>query len=143
LYLAERFIADVLLGNETDISSFARRNVGGLDVFKGAGGTVRGMEGGRYDSFVKIINNLELRFTLLPLFGGVAVPELFAFFDVGFVDNFDYAINFNNGLYSTGGGVFVNLSASGASIIDLGYYVSYSITEQRFNPVNIGFGHHF
>ncbi len=143
LYLAERAIADVLLGDDGSISAFARRNVGGLDVFSGAGGTVRGMEGGRYDSFAKLINNLELRFTMLPLFKGFLVPELFAFFDMGFVDNFDYSINFNKGLYSTGGGIFVNLSASGATIMDLGYYVSYSITEKRFNPFNIGFGHHF
>ncbi len=143
LYLAERVIADVLLGNEASISAFARRNIGALDVFGGAGGTVRGMEEGRYDSFVKLVNNLDLRFTMLPLFGSIVVPELFAFFDAGFVDNFDYAVNFTDGLYSTGAGLFINLSLGGATLFDIGYYVSYSITEKRLNLFNLSFSHHF
>ncbi|MBU0934266.1 MAG: hypothetical protein KKI09_00865 [Spirochaetes bacterium] len=148
LYLTERFIADALLGTAEGIPGLARRRVGGFSLSGAPGGAVRGIDSGRYDTWLKLVNNLDLRFNFLPLFSTAAaprdkilVPELFGFFDAALVDNLNYVLA--DWHASVGGGLIFNIRFAGIKF-DLGYYVTYSIMEARPNFFNLVLGaHHY
>lgn len=148
LYLADLLTLDALFGDPASIPGFARRTAGGFDRRPAPGGLVRGIEAGRYDTYLKFINNTDLRLNFMPLFApasspedSVVVPELFLFFDAGLVDNLDWKPG--RWLASTGGGVILNLRLFGVKM-DFGYYVSWSIPENRWNFFNLVLGaHHF
>mgnify|MGYP000843948458 CR=1 FL=1 len=140
LYLGDRLVADILGGAK--IPSIAARQVGGFTAYSGAGGAVRGIESGRYDSFVKIINNFDVRAPFLPLFNNLLVPEFFAFFDAALVDNLDYNLGAaNQTLLTTGAGLALNLNLGGFHF-DVGVYLSYSILENQFKAFNLMLGAH-
>lgn len=140
LYLGDRIIADILGGAK--IPSIAMRQIGGFSTYSGAGGAVRGIEGGRYDSYIKLINNFDVRAPFLPLFDNLLIPEFFAFFDAGIVDDLHYTLGAENTtLLTTGAGFALNLNLGGFQF-DVGVYVSFSILENQFKPFNLMLGAH-
>jgi len=148
LYLANLLTLDALFGEPAGIPGLARRTTGGFDRRPAPGGLVRGLDGGRHDTYLKFINNIDLRFNFLPLFSlpaspqdSILVPELFMFFDAGLIDKLDWRPG--QWLASCGGGVILNLRIFGIKA-DFGYYVSWSIPENRWNFFNLILGaHHF
>ncbi|HAW86955.1 MAG: hypothetical protein A2087_06505 [Spirochaetes bacterium GWD1_61_31] len=146
LYLMDRVMADGLFG--AAIPGLARRRMGGFWQTAAPGGVVRGTDNGRYDTYLKLVNNLELRFHFLPLFATadqpearILVPELFAFCDAAALDDLDY--QFGTVLVSAGGGLILNLRFIGIKF-DLGYYVAYNFLEGSFSAFNLVLGgHHF
>lgn len=142
LYVSNRSMADALFGDT--IPGNARRSVGGFKPSAATGGMVRGMESAYHDTYLKLLNNLELRAPFLPLLDSRLVPEFFAFLDLARVDDLDYSL-FRNGsfLLSSGAGLFLNIKLGGFKF-DLGYYLSYSFTDSRWQFLNLAIGgHHF
>lgn len=140
LYLGDRIIADILGGEQ--VPSIAMRQIGGFSTYSGAGGAIRGIDGGRYDSYIKLINNFDIRAPFLPLLNNLLIPEFFAFFDAGIVDDLTYNLSGTNTmLLTTGAGLALNLNLGGFQF-DLGVYVSYSILENQFKYFNLMLGGH-
>ena len=142
IYTGDRIVFDLLTGPE--ISSYAQRRTGGFFKAKGMGGDLRGLKDGQYDANIKLINNIDFRMTFPSLLGlgEIVVPELFLFFDMGLMDNLDNQLcSFADGLYTCGGGIFVDLYIIGMNF-DVGYYISYSIPENHWNFFNLALGSH-
>jgi hypothetical protein len=145
LYLADRVLFDLLLGEEAGIPVSARSTFGALskvpigsNPFRGLGGTLRGVEGERYDGLVKMANNLDLRLHFPALtFFGLFTPMAVAFLDAGIYDRMSGSLSFDPVYFSTGAGV--GLYALGFDFI---LYGRYFINEPRFS-VDVGLGAHF
>ncbi len=143
IYLAERVLFDRLFGDQVPISA-----LGSIDVLKkvpiGAnprralGGTLRGIWTNRYDGFVKLTNNFDVRlhFPALTLFK-LATPVLVAFFDAGVYDKMTGVLQLDP-LYCTTG-LGLGLYALG---FDFLLYGSYFLNESRLGA-ELGLGIHF
>jgi hypothetical protein len=139
LYVGDRLVLDAVGG--PSLPSHIQRQIGGFKAGKAMGGAVRGIDSYRYDGNVKIVNNFDVRATLPAIFGKGLVPELFVFTDQGFVDNRDYFATPGQLLLTAGGGLVLDFLA-GSSPLELGYYVTYNLTERAwsfFNFIILGY----
>ncbi len=145
VYIADRLVYDRLLGDEARIPVSARTAIGGLtsvpiskNPLRGLGGSVRGIEGGRYDGFAKMVNNLDLRvhFPAWTLFR-LLTPGLVAYVDTGIYDRGSGRLSFDPLLASVGAGVLLN-----ALTYDFIVYGDYFLNERVFG-VSLGLSAHF
>jgi hypothetical protein len=145
IYLADRLIYDHLLGEEAFIPFSARAAFGGLtkvpissNPFRGLGGALRGVAGGRFDGFVKAANNLDLRvhFPAWTLFGRLT-PGLVAYLDAGIYDRAAGRLSFDPVYAAVGGGVLLN-----GLTYDFILYGDYFLNEGDFS-VSLSLGAHF
>jgi len=148
VYLAERLVFDYLYGQEGGIPVSARTTIGGLvdlpigkNPLEGLGGAVRGILEGRFDGFVKLVNNLELRayFPSLSLGGrgGRLTPGLLAYFDAGIYDKLTRKLSLDPVFLSTGAGLILHPIG-----FDLVLYGDYFINENRLGFA-VRFGLHY
>jgi hypothetical protein len=149
LYLGERLAADALFGDEIPFDQLNRMAIGTiawLVSYPGTGYALRGVEAGRLDSRLKIVNNLDLRLTLPDLFGRLCVPEIFVFFDAAAYGDPGYSLNYGaSGLYSAGLGLYLHLIVKKFFGLDelpllAGYAIAYCISEDRFMFSNFCLG---
>ncbi len=149
IYLGERLVGDALFGSEIPYDRRILMNVGPvawLISYPGTGYILRGVEPGRFDAKLKLVNNFDIRLTLPGIFGRVCIPEIVAFFDVGFWD--DAAIQSPSGLdnaLSTGLGLFLNFTIPqlfGAQDVPIlcGYVAGYNIRDEHFLLTNFSLG---
>ncbi len=140
IYFAERAIYDYLAGDS--INSYSQRTTGGFSKEPAMGGGIRGVLDFRFDANIKMLNNLDVRITFPSLFGYAVVPELFAFFDMGLMDDIDYQLcPPEEGLYTAGAGIYIDLYIFNFRF-DVGYYFSYSFTEDYWYMFNYEIGSH-
>lgn len=146
VYLADRFIADALFGQ--DVPYYALTKTGGwaLEPYPYAmDGCIRGIDKGRYESKLKIINSFDVRLTLPEIFGPLCVPELMAYFDTAALDRGDYQLRYGgSGLYCAGAGLYFNFTIPKLLFfkdfpVVFAYAPSYNFSESRFSWLNFGF----
>jgi hypothetical protein len=127
IYLGDRILLDYLCGGYIPLN--ARQSVGGREANSsdGLGGVMRGVEKGRFDGYIKILNNFDIRMNLPTLW--FFVPSIVFYFDTGVSDNLDYTISVENILFSTGAG----FSFYGFGF-DLIIYINYFINEGKISP---------
>jgi hypothetical protein len=147
VYLAERLVYDIIRGRDEEIPISVRTRIGGLTnvplhknpgSYRGLGGALRGVERDRFDGYVKLVNNLDLRvhFPSFRLPGG-AVPGLVAYFDAGAYDRSSRELRLPPVYASTGAGLVLNVFGH-----DLVLYANYFINEQAFSA-SFDLGAHF
>jgi hypothetical protein len=147
IYLAERLVYDILWGNEEQIPISVRTRIGGLTnvplhknpgSYRGLGGAVRGVGKDRFDGYVKLVNNLDLRvhFPSLRLPGEV-VPGLVFYLDAGAYDESSRELRLPPLYLSTGAGLVLNVFG-----YDLVLYAHYFFNEEAFT-VSFDLGAHF
>lgn len=148
-YLADRFIADALFGQAIPYDQRYAANVGPYaygSQLPGMGWAVRGIEAGRFDSNLKLINNFDVRFTFPSLFGRVCVPEIAAMFDMAACDDRDYRLRTGReGLYTAGLGLYLHFTIKKLFGIEnipfmAGYAACYDISEDCFSLLNFSIG---
>ncbi|MBN2736980.1 MAG: hypothetical protein JXR70_08380 [Spirochaetales bacterium] len=137
IYFGNRVIFDALFGAAIPI--LTRQSVGGRELsFESAlGGVVRGIASRRFDSYLKLVNNFDVRINL-PCFEYFSValqPGCVVYFDSAFIDAMDYSINFNEIYNSAGLGFFLTLPW-----LDLILSLDYFINE---NKIDISYGFSF
>ncbi|MBN2440977.1 MAG: hypothetical protein JXJ04_06515 [Spirochaetales bacterium] len=105
LYICDRLLWDGLVG--TYIPVAARQRVGGrkLKSESGLGGIMRGIDSKRFDGYLKMVNNFDIRCDLPSLW--IFVPGVVAYFDVGMADELNYFLEPEYLHYSTGLGMFI------------------------------------
>ena len=135
LYICDRFLWDGIVGDLIPIA--ARQNVGGrsLSNSKGLGGIMRGIDSRRFDGYLKMVNNFDIRMNL-PAFW-IVVPGIVLYFDIGIADDLNYNLQPEYLHYSTGIGAFV--FGLGFDVI---LYANYWIDGERFT-VSFDFKLHF
>ena len=131
-----RTIVDYLFGGT--IPAAARQRTGGTKPADGEGGVFRGVHGGRFDAYLKVLQNLDLRLNL-PTLLWFMIPGVHFYVDVGLVDDLDRRILLESDrlLFSAGGGLFLNLP-----FIDLGMTANYFFNETQFS-LTFFFGAHY
>ena len=120
LYAGTFFSVDYAAGSSIPIE--VRQTFGGLAPRTGLGEAVRGVDTGRYDSFLKAVNNTEIRANFPALFHPDLVPGLLAFFDTGYYNDINQD-GTNGLLFSTGAAFTIDLF----DIFDLAIYATYYI----------------
>jgi hypothetical protein len=147
--VADRFIADGLFGSAIPYDQRCVANVGPYAYgaqLSATGWAVRGIAAGRFDSNLKLINNIDVRFTFPSLFGRVCIPEIAPFFDMAACDDLDNRPRFGkDGIYTTGIGAYLHFTIKelfGLKDIPIlaGYTACYDITEDRFSLLNFSIG---
>lgn len=141
LLLADRFIYDSLTGDYVPIN--ARTTFGGLSDFPGRqipgmGDGLRGIQIGRFDGDLKILNNFEVRATFPELFGEWIMLGLVAYCDLGVSDLRTGDLDWGN-LYSTvgiGAGLHTKFN------FDLIVYADYFVPEDQLTA-SVEMGMHF
>jgi hypothetical protein len=130
-----RTILDYLFG--ATIPGYARQRTGGLKPTVGEGGAMRGVYWGRFDAYLKIVQNLDLRLNLPALW--IIIPGVGVYVDVGLVDDLDRRISFDaDRLFcSIGGGLYANFP-----FIDFGLTANYFFYESHFS-LTFFFGAHY
>ncbi len=143
IYLAERVMFDRLFGDQVPVSALGSIGVLkkvpiGANPRRALGGTLRGIWSNRYDGFVKLTNNFDVRlhFPALTLFK-LATPVLVAYFDAGVYDQMTGVLQFDQVYCTTGLGV--GLNALGFDFI---LYGTYFLNEGRLSW-ELGLGAHF
>ncbi len=145
IYLADRILYDRLIGDDAWIPLNARCSFSALSTvpigeypFHGLGGALRGISVDRYDGYVKLVNNLEVRlhYPSLTMFN-LITPGLIAFFDAGVFDHMSRQLRFDPIYCSTG----LGLSFYGRGY-ELVLYGAYFINENRLSPM-LEFTAHF
>jgi hypothetical protein len=116
--LGNRFLWDYCDGGYVPLH--ARQSVGGREAVtsEGLGGVMRGVEKGRFDGYIKVLNNVDVRMNLPTLW--LFVPSIVFYCDAGISDNLSYTISMENILVSAGAGV--SLYAFGFDAIVYGNY---------------------
>jgi hypothetical protein len=138
IYLADQLLYDHLFGDEAWIPQSVRASFGALtsvpigrNPLRALGGTLRGIAKDRFDGYIKLANNAEVRLHLpaLTMFN-LVTPGLIFYFDAGAYDHLSRQLRFNPLYCCTG---------IGLALYGLGYdfvlYGSYFINENRFSPV--------
>ena len=145
--VAERLVYDILWGEDSQVPIGVRTRIGGLvkvpilknpGSHRGLGGALRGVERDRFDGYIKLINNLDLRlhFPSLRLPGG-AVPGLVFYLDAGAYDESSRRLQLPPVYLSTGAGLTLNVLG-----YDLVAYTNYFVNEEVFS-VSFDLGTHF
>lgn len=127
IYIGGRIVLDCLSGGYIPLN--ARQSIGGREATtsEGLGGVMRGIDNGRFDGYLKAVNNLDIRMNL-PALGGF-VPAFICYFDTGVSDNLDYTLRPGHLLFSTGTGC--SLYGCGFDVV---VYINYFINENRLSP---------
>ena len=143
IYLADRVLFDRIFGDQVPISTLS--SIGtlkkipiGANPRRALGGTLRGIYTNRYDGYVKLVNNFDVRlhFPALTLFQ-LATPVAVAYFDAGVYDQMSGELQFDAVYCTTGLGV--GLYALGFDFI---FYGTYFLNEGRLSW-ELGLGTHF
>jgi hypothetical protein len=143
IYLADRVLFDRIFGDQVPISTLS--SIGtlkkipiGANPRRALGGTLRGIYTNRYDGYVKLVNNFDVRlhFPGLTLFQ-LATPVAVAYFDAGVYDQMSGELQFDAVYCTTGLGV--GLYALGFDFI---FYGTYFLNEGRLSW-ELGLGTHF
>lgn len=142
LYVAQFLSVDGIWGESIPFN--ALRSFGGYDLRTGLGGSVRGLEDGRYATPFKGVSNTELRATLPSIGLPGIVPGALVFFDAGFYSDPRQGSELSGAVASTGIGLFVHV----LDIASLVFYTDFLLNEQRVDgtswvPFDLGFGMHF
>lgn len=135
LYISDRFLFDGIVGKYIPI--VARQNVGGRELksLEALGGIMRGIESRRFDGYLKMVNNFDIRMNLPTVW--IIVPGIVLYFDVGIADELNYRLAAENLHYSTGiGASFYGLG------FDLVVYANYWFNQERFT-ISFEFKLHF
>jgi hypothetical protein len=127
LYIGNRFLTDCLFGEQIPV--VARQAVGGrgLDTSSAFGGVMRGIATRRFDGYLKVLHNFDIRMNLPTLW--IATPGIVLYFDAGLSDELDYKLSFDSLHTSTGIGLFV--FGLGFDVI---VYANYWIDGNKFSP---------
>ena len=147
MHIFDRLVFDYLFGNDAEIPISARTTMGGLSnvpilsnpgSYRGLGGAVRGIRNDRFDGFMKIVNNLELRmyFPVLNI-SNMVTPGLVIYFDSGVYDKLTRTLQFDPIYLSTGAGLVLH-----ALSYDVVGYLNYFINENNFT-FSFSLGAHF
>jgi len=141
IYLANCMVIDYLTGSYIPINT--RQSTGGVNPRIGLGGKgIRGLEKGRFDAELKLIDNLELRIIFPSLIHPAFTPGIFMFLDSGYYYFQEYE---DQGfVFSSGAGMFFIIMDK----LQLTYYISYLLTETRldgsaFIPLGFSMKYHF
>jgi hypothetical protein len=145
--LAERLVYDILWGRDSQVPIGVRTRIGGLvkvpilknpGSHRGLGGALRGVEKDRFDGYVKLVNNLDLRLNFPSLrLPGEAVPGLVFYLDAGAYDESSRRLRLPPLYVSTGAGLALNVFG-----YDLVAYANYFINEETFS-FSFDLGTHF
>jgi hypothetical protein len=145
IYLAGRVLLDRIFSASGEVPVTTLASIGALtkvpigsNPLHALGGALRGVVNDRYDGYVKMVNNFDVRFhfpawTFFKLFTPMAV----AYFDAGVYDEMTGLLRFNPVFCTTGLGV--GLYALGFDFI---LYGTYFINEQDLYW-GLGLGVHF
>jgi hypothetical protein len=143
IYLAERVMVDSLFGDRIPVSALGSIGVLkkipiGANPRRALGGTLRGIYSNRYDGYVKLANNFDVRlhFPALTLFD-LATPVAVAYFDAGAYDRMSGRLRLDPVYCATGLGI--GLYALG---FDFLFYGTYFLNEGRLSW-ELGLGTHF
>lgn len=145
MYVAEYFAADYLYGNVIPFE--ARASIGGISPIDGLGGAVRGFEAGRFDTNLKLVNNLEARASLGPVLFPNVVPGFIAFVDTGyFACAYGAPSPWSTNGFISSAGAGITLDAFDLTTVCL--YTEYLIVGTRVTgshwlPVDLEFSFHF
>jgi hypothetical protein len=138
--------ADLVAGDR--IPAHIRQSFGGISVRPGLGGSVRGLETGRFDATFKLAANAELRTILPGLFDGRVLPGVVVHSDFGYYDDREELSpsgEEHTGIALSSG---LGLSVTAVDVATIVLYTHYLWTETlvtggSWQPVGIGFGFHF
>jgi hypothetical protein len=144
VYLGEHFAGD-FADAKTDMPLYVMQTFGGTHPYYGLAYAVRGFEKFSWDTQLKIVNNVELRFNL-PVIYRIPkkdfldlVPGFLVFFDIGYGSGYwgDTSGAEGGMLASAGGGIYLNF-------FDFKYlrlYSSFPLVGERLDgaPVNFNF----
>lgn len=141
VYLGNRLIYDKLAGEYIPVG--ARTGFGGLREFPGRqvpglGDGLRGVQLGRFDGYVKVLNNLEVRLTLPGLLGELFTPGAVAYYDLGLSDEGTGTLDWGNPHSAAGIGLALHTWMD----LDLVAYGNYYFNEDRFTA-GMTMGLHF
>jgi hypothetical protein len=145
IYLADRVLFDWIFGEDGMVPVSTLGASGALSKVpigsnprRALGGAMRGIYGGRFDGYVKLINNFDVRlhFPAWTLFR-TATPMLVAYFDAGVYDALTRSLRFDPVYCATGLGA--GLYAWGFDFI---FYGTYFLNEGRLSW-ELGMGTHF
>ena len=141
LLLADRFIYDSLTGDYVPIN--ARTTFGGLRNFPGRqipgmGDGLRGIQTGRFDGHLKILNNFEVRATFPGLLGEWIMLGLVAYYDLGVSDLCTGDLDWGNLYSSVGVGAGLHTKFNW----DLVIYANYFLPEEQLTA-SFEMGTHF
>ncbi len=134
VFIGDRLMYDRLYGNYIPIN--ARNSFGGASVFPGItatglGGTMRGVNYGRFDGYDKLVNNLELRAAFPGLLKQTWItPGVIIYYDLGLTDNLAHQLQMDQLYTSMGAAVYSHFKLSFIEL-DAGFSYDYFITEQR------------
>lgn len=142
------------LGDGPEIRSIpleALAEFGGTSPRSGLGGTVRGVESGRFDAARKLAASAELRLTsgLLrmasPLLGSLIVPGILVFTDIGYYDrSLEPSGNTSGVLLSSGGGLTLNVLDLATLVFGTEYlWNERKLDGEQLSPFVVDFSLHF
>jgi hypothetical protein len=143
IYLADRVLFDRIFGNEVPVTALG--SIGTLtevpfvsDSLQALGDALRGVADNRYDGYVKLVNNFDVRlhFPAWTLFK-LATPMAVAYFDAGVYDRMTRKLRFDPVYCAAGLGV--GLYALGFDFILYGTY----FLNERDLYYGLGLGVHF
>jgi hypothetical protein len=143
IYLAGRVLFDRIFGDQVPVSILG--TIGTLEKVpiganprRALGGTLRGIYGSRYDGFVKLTGNFDVRlhFPALTLFQ-LATPVAVAYIDAGLYDRMTGILQFDAAYCTAGLGVGLYVLG-----VDFIFYGTYALNEGRLSW-ELGLGTHF
>jgi hypothetical protein len=135
LYLGCRSVLDISSGAYIPVS--IRTSTGGFSPFfssalmPGLGGGVRGILMGRFDGYVKLLNNFEIRMSLPEMLSKEIIPLAIIYFDTGTTDNLDGKIDFRR-IYASAG-IGLDLHINLLVELDIVSYLNFFINERAFS----------
>jgi hypothetical protein len=143
IYLADRVLFDRIFGDQVPVTTLGASGALnkvpiGSNPRRALGGTLRGVYGSRYDGYIKLMNNFDVRlhFPAWTLFK-LTTPMAVAYFDAGIYDQMTRRLQLAPVYCATGLGV--GLYALGFDFI---FYGTYDLNEGRLFW-DLGMGAHF
>ena len=126
IVFSARSLFDYLFGFE--IPATARQSIGGLSSISAMGGAIRGLQAGRYDAYVKLVQNVDLRFNF-PGFW-ILIPGVHLYLDAGLHGDLKRSLAFgvDRSFFSTGAGFVLN-----SAFAEVGIYLDYFFNENTFS----------
>ena len=135
-----------------DVPMAVRSTIGTRSERPGTGGSVRGVESGRFDATLKAVANVEIRANLPSIVIGskfpVLIPGFLVYTDGGYYNDLDgfspTAADQSGALLSSGAGVYVDI----LNIAQIIFYTNYlwepaRVDGEHWYPLSLGFGFHY
>jgi hypothetical protein len=135
-----------------DVPMAVRSSIGTRSERPGTGGSVRGVESGRFDATLKAVANVEVRANLPSIVIGkklpVLLPGVLLYTDGGYyndLDGFSPTADDDSGtLLTSGAGVYVDI----VNVAEIIFYTNYVWDPSRVDgthwyPFSLGFGFHY